>query len=296
MKLFVPIICLLISTMTLAQEDFLAYKVTGTVNSIVQAKETRIKVGKVLSRTALVKIEKNSNLMLVCGNSSNAILLQEGTHSLDKLYASCNTPKNSMTSKYLSYVWWQFTHPNASKEEERRRNSSSAGAVLRGCTEIEFLSPDTVAYFQEDVILKWKTGSTATKEIAIYGYEKGTLPLFKIPVTKNYFHLDSIKNRLETSTDYYWTVLVNGSEICERKLIQVWGVDDMARLRSDFNNEMLPGLDSAELNYMLGYYLEQNHLAGEAYGSFKKALADSPRTTRYKRTVKRYKDLYSLKN
>ena len=288
MKYLSILIFLFISSLISAQDNFLAYRVTGKVTYLDKGNQVVLKVGKILDNTASVKVGRNASLLLICGNTSVPVQLQEGTHVLGKLASSCHSTQQSLTYNYFNYVWWQLTHPKASVEEERKKNSNWPGAVSRGCQGIEFLVPDTLGFYRENIILKWKINVPfKSLEFVMYEYADSPVPLLKIPITTGYLHLESFKDKLEISTEYFWTLSLDGKENCPRKLLQVWSSGDFTILTDSINTGKHSGLDEAERDYMMGWMYEQNHLVGEASRHYKLAEAAAPGNSRYKKTVKR---------
>jgi hypothetical protein len=214
--------------------------------------------------------------MLICNTSYTSIVLQEGTHHLDKITASCSKPDNSLTANYLNYVWWQFTHPKASAEEERKQNMTGPGAVSRGCPGISFLTPDTLKFYRENITLRWKViVPSSRREFVLYSQENSPVAYLKRGV-RNHFRLDSLAGKLETSMQYYWTLHLDGNETCPRQLIQVWGKEDFESLSDSLRKNIPPGLSMAEENYMMGFYMERSLFYGEAYRFYQLAAAAEP--------------------
>ena len=279
-----------------AQEKFLTYKVKGKVSYQDAGKQTTVKIGKVLPATASVKVEKNSSIMIVCENSSVPIVLQEGTHALKKQLTLCKNEAPTITANYLHYVWWQFTNPKSTSEDEHRKNITSPGAVTRGCPGIDFLSPDTLNYYSENLVLRWKVHSSYKKKrLLIYQFEKSAVPLYSIDLKHDYFILEKQNLKLEGSTNYYWTIELDGEEPCERKLIQVWEKKDFDEMLDENRRLGIAGVDQAESDYFLGYVLEQKLFHGEAYHYYKMASSGNPKDKRYKRTLIRFRKYFESK-
>jgi len=280
-----------------AQNSFLAYQVVGTVTYKENGKEQPVKVGKVLTGSETVTVGKNSKILLVCENTSRTITLKQGEHKLDDLSGLCKAMGASLSSSFLKYVWWQFTHPHFSPEDERGKVAGVGGGVSRGCSGIELNNFfDTVCYYRENIIIQWKSAATFTKkEFVIYEYENAAIPIMTFTLKDNSFRLDKLKGLVEDSTAYFWNIRVDDKEVCPRKLLQVWNKNGYTQLLDSIRQNMVMDVDKAEENYMLGYFLEVNHFYGEAYKYYKAALAAKPGDTRYKNTVTRIRQTFTVK-
>ena len=280
-----------------AENNFLAYQVSGSVQYRENDQQYQLKIGKILSGNQTILVAKNAKLVLICENSSRAVTLQEGVYELKKLSDVCMEPDHSALGGFLKFVWWQFTHPRTSPEEERKKMMETWSGVFRGCPGME-VSPllDTVCYYQSGVLLRWHlTGPYKKKEFRLYQNETGPLPVTRIPLRKDQYPLDKLKTLMQPSLVYYWSVNVDGQEPCPRKVIEVWSKYEFHRLTDTLRSYFLPGLDEAEKDYTMGYFLETNHFYGEAYRYYRKAAASKPGESRYNNTLARCKQLFDIR-
>jgi hypothetical protein len=278
-----------------AQPRFLAYKVNGSVTYTHKGKTQALKIGKIIPASAQVNVGTKSSLVMICEEASKPISFGPGQFVLGGFAGFCNPDDQSITASYLKYVWWQMTHPGRSQEEERKRNASAAGAVSRGCPGVDFLVPDTLNYFQADILLRWKIfASTRHRELALYSGSNTPVPLARIPVTSSFIHMDSLGDYIEPGMPLFWTILLEGNEVCERRLVQVWDSTNYNDWMSGLSASILPGSSEAEINYQKGYMMETNRFPGEAYRFYREALRLAPNEKRYRLTVKRFEKMYRV--
>lgn len=271
-----------------AQGRFLAYRVSGTVTYEQQGKTGSLKIGKVLPASAEVTVGPNSSLVMICEEASKPMSFGPGRYMLGAFSAFCNPDDQSITASYLKYVWWQMTHPSRSQEDERKRNASAAGAVSRGCPGVDFLVGDTLNYYRENLVLRWKVHAPASRsEFALFSDARSPVALAKLKVKGGRIRTDSLENFLQPGVPLYWTVLLDGNEVCERRLVQVWDENNFREWFKTVENSLLPGGGEAEKNYQLGYIMEINHFPGEALRFYREALRREPKEKRYRLTVKR---------
>jgi hypothetical protein len=289
MKYFLAFILSFVVCCVQAQTSYLAYQVSGNVSYFENDKSLPLKLGKVLTAPKTVSVAKDSKLILVCNTSYRAITLQPGTYEIDKFSDLCNKNETSEISRYLKYVWWQFTAPHATADEERKKMMQDGGAVFRGCPGIEFSSVyDTVCYYRENVTLQWQTtGDYAKKELMVYDGANSITPLVTIKPGKDSYRLDNLRSKLKPSREYFWSVSINGEDACSSRVIQVWSKTNFDRFCDSLRKNFTIAIDKAERNYMMGYFLEINHFYGEAYKYYAAALVAKPSDMRYKTTVAR---------
>lgn len=291
--LYIAILLLSLPGYLSAQKKFIAYQVTGKVSYTIKNNKHSLKIGKVIPETATVQVGDNSTVLLICEQASKPITLYAGTYKLSVFNGNCDVADQSVTAKYLEYVWWQMTNPRGSAADEKNKNTRSAGAVSRGCPGIDFLVPDTLNYYKEDILLRWKVYTPgARKEFMLYMDENSLAPLLVLPVKDDELHLDSLKKWITPGVPFYWNISLDGNEVCPRKLVQVWDDENFREFMDSASMKLIPGIQEAEKDYLLGYMLEQDLFTGEAYKFYKKAKKTKPGDDRYQRTVARFKQLY----
>jgi hypothetical protein len=283
------------TSMVQAQQNFLVYRVTGSVTYNTPRTQGRLKIGKLIPETATVDVMNESRVMLICEGASSPIILEKGTYRMVTYKSRCTTMDRSITANYLNYVWWQLTNPKSSAEDERKKNMTGPGAVSRGCPGIDFYVPDTINYYQAGLPLRWKVYTPARKEFSVYQYADSPVPLYSFTPARDELPLDSLKKIFEPGTAYYWNIRLDGNEICPRKLIQVWDAGDYRELLENTTEKIFEGVDEAEKNYIIGYQMEKNLFPGEAYQYYKKAYELNKKDKRYKRTVVRFRKQFGEK-
>jgi hypothetical protein len=279
---------------SLGQNKFLAYSVTGKVYySLKGKKKSSLRIGKVIPETALVTVETGAKLVLVCEQASAPVTLSKGEYRLTSFRSSCDPQTQSATSNYLKYVWWQMTNPKGTTEEEKNRSRNSAGAVSRGCPGVEFNVPDTLNYYKEDILLSWKVFAPGSRaEFALYQDGASPIPLLVLSPRNEELHLDSLRNWLEPGHPYYWTILLDGNQVCERKLLQVWEQENFEEHVAELEKQLIVDVSEAERAYQMGFLLEQEGFFGEAYQYYRQAGKAAKDNERYKRTLDRFRKLY----
>jgi hypothetical protein len=294
MRIFcIAILSLLGTSGALAQAKFMAYRITGKATYSVQKKHQTLKVGKTIPETATVHVPEGSSVMLICEQASKPVTLSKGDHQLTSYRDHCNATEQSITSNYLKYVWWQMTNPTSSANDEKNRNGSTSGAVSRGCPGVEFLVRDTLNYYKADILLQWEVFSPGSRaEFMLYQDASAPVPLLVLPMKVGFLKLDSLRDYIQPGSPYYWTINLDGNQVCDRMLIQAWDEENFNEMLDSLRTSLIPGVDDAERNYQMGYLLEQAGFTGEAYGHYKAAAKAKPGDDRYKRTVKRFKLLY----
>ncbi len=278
----------------LAQNKFMAYQITGKVTYTLQNRQQTLKIGKVIPESATLQVGNNSSVILICEQASAPITFQKGTYKLTSYRNGCDPLSQSVTSNYFKYVWWQMTNPKGSAEDEKRMNMRNAGAVSRGCPGIDFLVPDTLNYYMEDILLRWKVYSPdVNREFVLYQDANSVIPVLVLPVRDNELHLDSLKKWMSPGTPYFWNITLDKNEVCPRKLIQYWDEENFREFMDSTSSQLIPGIEAAEQNYLTGFILEQNEFTGEAYKHYKLARKAKPGEARYKRTVSRFRKLFN---
>jgi hypothetical protein len=274
-----------------AQTKFLTYKVNGKASYVLKNRQYALKAGKALPESATVMVPEGSSVLMICEQASKPLTLSKGSHRLANYRNSCDASDQSITANYLKYVWWQMTNPNSSTSDEKARNKSTSGAVSRGCPGLEFFVADTVNFFRENFILTWQVFAPDSRaDFMLYEDAGSPIPLLSLPMKQGYLFLDSIKKWLQPGNRYYWTINLDGNQVCDRKLIQVWESENFEETLAEYQKALLPEMDEAERDYQMGFMLEQNGFTGEAYSYYKKAYEAKTGEERYKRTIKRFRE------
>ena len=282
--------CLLCALEAPAQTKFLAYKVNGKASYVLKNRPYALKAGKTIPETATVIVPQGSSVLMICEQASKAFTLSKGSHKLLNYRNSCDADDQSITANYLKYVWWQMTHPNSSTGDEKARNKSTSGAVSRGCPGVDFFVADTINYYRENFILSWRVFAPGSRaDFMLYESANSPAPLLSLPMKEDHIFLDSIRNWLQPGQRYYWTINLDGNQVCDRKTIQVWETGNFEETLGEYQESLIQDMDEAEKTYQMGFILEQNGFLGEAYVFYKKALELAPGSDRYKRTVKRFR-------
>jgi hypothetical protein len=289
----VAIFWLLGASVAGAQAKFMAYRITGKATYSLQKKQHSLKIGKTIPETATIHVPEGSSVMLICEQASKPVTLTRGDHKLISYRDHCNAADESITSNYLKYVWWQMTNPGSSPGDEKNRNGSTSGAVSRGCPGVDFLVPDTLNYYKADIVLQWKVFSPESRaEFVLYEDDNSPVPVLILPMKNEFLHLDSLKKFIKPGTPFYWNINLDGNQVCDRRLVQVWEQDNFSEMTESLRSHLVNGVDEAEQNYQMGFLLEQDGFLGEAYQYYKAAAKMKPGDDRYKRTEKRFKLLF----
>ncbi len=289
---FIVILLLYLGALsTRAQTKFLAYKVNGKATYALKNRQYALKAGKTLPESATVIVPEGASVLMICEQASKPLTLSKGSHRLVNYRNGCDANDQSITANYLKYVWWQMTNPNSTTKDEKARNKSTSGAVSRGCPGVDFFVADTVNYYRENFILSWKVYAPGSRaDFMLYESAGSPIPLLSLPMKQGYLFLDSIKIWLDPGNGYYWTINLDGHQVCERKLIQVWEAENFEETLAEFQKALITETDEAENNYQMGFILEQNGFMGEAYSYYKKAYEARPDDERFKKTIKRFRE------
>lgn len=290
MKYVIIYLILSLSLISSGQVNFMAYHISGRVTYSQNNNRHDLKIGKILSDDHEVKVENNSNLILICENTYSMVHLKPGTHKLKDHSGRCGTSDYAFTRNYLSYVWWQLTTPDISPETEHKKMMSVGGGVYRGCPGIEFAPLlDTINLVNESVALSWKLVEPGmSAEFVLYEFENSLQPFYQKQLSEEYFNLDSIRSVLNSSAEYYWNIRLNKEEKCPRKVLRVWDPSEFRNFEDSLKKNQIPGSDQNETLYLMGFLLESNLFPGEALRYYQKASAGDPENIRYANTVNRF--------
>ena len=271
------------------QGNFMVYQMKGEVKATVNNQNKSIKIGQLLKATSSLFIGKGSSVILICDNYNPFTIKTTGTYILSGFIDSCDKGSYSLASGYFKYMWRQLTHTERSPGEDRRNFMRNTGAVVRGypCSEIN-LDPlfDTVNNCNENVRVHWKTNLPSAKVyIECYDAEKDGSLLYRTTAPGNYIMTDSIKRYARGNEIVYWNFVVDGKEICNRKLVHFWKKRDYTTYISEIKKEIPLGMGEAETFFTTGFLLESNHFFAEAKEFYQKAVRLNNREKRYQQAL-----------
>jgi hypothetical protein len=83
----------------------------------------------------------------------------------------------------------------------------------------------------------------------------------------------------------YWNLIINGNEMCARKLVKFFKVADFFAFETELTTALSMIANEAERSYATGFLLEVNHFLAEAKLYYQKAAALDPGNTNYQEPI-----------
>lgn len=280
MKTLIFIIFISFATVTRGQGNFMVYRVNGDVKLKVAKQKKPVMIGQLINISSSLLLGNKSSVVLICQNYIPFTINKPGNYILSQFLDSCVKQSYSLASGYFKYIWKQMTHTEGSPGEDRRNFMRNTGAVIRGypCNEI-IIDPlfDTVNS-TANIRISWKMKLPLNKLfIEVYDAEKDGSLLYRKAVSNNQFLTDTIKKYAEGNNTVYWNFVMNGKEICTRKLIHFWDNGSYKEYLKQVMNSIPTGLGKSERFSMMGFILEADHFFAGAKEFYKKALVIDPK-------------------
>ena len=276
--IFFLLCCFAIKSYSQDEKSFLVIKVKGTCYYNRDKFKIPLKIGTYLSINDEVTIGKSSSASLVCNNNklftiNNALQTISPKISLKKYQDSCVTLKQSVSADFIKYVLKNIPHEHTVNiDDEHLKNLKEMGAVVRGCGEKAFEKiRDTIYLYQKTCSIKYQKNDANEKlEFALYNEEDAMIPVYKTAVAKNKIMLNSeVLKLLQPNQNYYWTILRNGTTVCDKKVIVKLGDEAYKNLLTTIKQADFTSLSKQNQNSVLAFMLAKNNLIAEAYSNIK---------------------------
>jgi hypothetical protein len=281
-----------------AQENmFVIYSVKGTVSVIENRVETKAKIGTIINGNSSIKIATGSFATLLCNETKMFSLNKAGSYAIANLKDSCKTNNSSVSANYMKYIWSEMTKSKGTPEKNRKNYMSNVGAVGRGDINNVWVDPrlDSVNYVSGTIPLSWKSYTEADDfDFKLYDDGKTKVLLAK-SVKKKHVDISELLKLIQPGKVYYWSATVKGEpENADRKYLRYVTKDVYVAFYNSVKQHDVPESE-AEMNFRLGFVLEENHYIAEAYNHYLKATQLDPTNSLYRFTFMSFKKDFEIK-
>lgn len=281
-----------------AQENmFVVYSVKGTVSVVENKVETKARIGTIINNNSSIKIGAGSFATLLCNETKMFSLSKAGNYTTKSLADSCKTNNSSVSANYMKYIWNELTKSKGTPEKNRKAYMSNVGAVGRGDINNVWVDPrlDSVNYVSGTIPLSWKSYTEADEfDFKLYDDSKTTVLLAK-SVKKKHVDISELLKLIQPARVYYWNATVKGEpENTDRKYLHYVTKDRYGTFYNSIKKHDVPESE-AEMNFRLGFVLEENHYIAEAFNHYLKATQLDPTNSLYRFTFMSFKKDFEIK-
>lgn len=283
-----------------AQENlFVVYSVKGNVSVVDNKVETKAKIGTIVNGNSSIKLSAGSFATLLCNETRMFSLNKAGNYTTASLKDSCKTNSSSVSSNYMKYVWSELTKSKGTPEKNRKNYMSNVGAVGRGGIYNVWVDPrlDTVNYVSGTIPLSWKSYTEAEEFIFRLYDASGSNMLFSKNVKKKHVDIADLLKTIQPGSSYKWDVIIKGdSDNVEKdfKYLHYATKDEYTKFYNSVKMHDASESES-EMNFRLGFVLEENHYIAEAFNHYLKATQLDPTNGLYRFTFMSFKKDYEIK-
>lgn len=276
---------------------FVVYSIKGNVSVVENKVETKAKIGTILDGDETIKVGAGSFATLICNETKAFSLSKAGNYTTASLKDSCKLTSGSVSSNYMKYVWNEMTKPKGSPEKNRKDFMTNVGATSRGGINNVWVDPrlDSVNYVSGTIPLSWKCFvDTEEFEFRLYD-ESRTNVIFKKEVKKKHVDISDMLKLLHAGKTYFWNATVKGEPENEaRHYLRYVPKEEYQAFFTTIKNTDAAESD-AEMNFRLGFVLEENHYIAEAYNHYLKATQLDPTNSLYRFTFMSFKKDFEIK-
>ncbi len=302
MKTFYLLIALYFSAPCYGQESLIVYALKGNATSIINKKESVVKIGNILPLSSSVRLEIGTSITFLCKQGIQFVINKPGSYFLQRFKDSCKVKNNSVSSNYLSYIWGQM-YANSSDHNKERHESMLAVSRGEGKEGIGSKNPnkhiiefskgmDTVKIAEREFQLCWNCFDMEGFYIFRLYDEKNNM-LWKDSTEENYIST-SILPQLQTGILYKWNISVPGAGLIKKRVVKKVGQQEIQDLVNRLNSEEIAGEDSASRFFRIAYTLEQKHYLGEAFYYYQQAYNADHRNIMIRDRFTRFRNEYYL--
>jgi len=276
---------------------FVVYSIKGNVSVVENKTETKARIGTILDGDETIKVGAGSFATLICNETRAFSLSKAGTYSTASLKDSCKISSGSVSSNYMKYVWNEMTKPKGTPEKNRKDFMSNVGAVSRGGINNVWVDArlDSVNYVSGTIPLSWKCFvDTEEFEFRLYDDSK-TKVISSKNVKKKHVDIADILKEIQPGKIYYWSATVKGEPENEaRHYLRYIPKDEYQTFFNTIKKTDAAESD-AEMNFRLGFVLEEKHYIAEAYNYYFKATQLDPTNSLYRYTFMSFKKDFEIK-
>ena len=289
---------LVLSLVATSQENmFVVYSLKGNVSIVSNKIESKAKIGTILQDDAVVKIGQGSFATLICNETKMFSLNKSGNYAASSLKDSCKEGGSSFSANYVKYMWSEFTKAHGSPEKNRKNYMANVGAVSRGEINNIWVDPrlDSVNYVSGTIPLSWKSYTEADDfDFRLYDDSKSKIILSK-SIKKKHVDISELLKTIQPGKIYYWNATIKGEpENEDRKYLRYVLKDEFTSFFNFIRQHDAAETD-AEMNFRLGFVLEENHYIAEAYNHYLKATQLDPTNSLYRFTFMSFKKDFEIK-
>jgi hypothetical protein len=283
---------------------FVVYSIKGNVTVVDNKTESKAKIGTILDGDETIKVAAGSFATLICNETRAFSLSKAGNYTTASLKDSCKISSGSVSSNYMKYVWNEMTKPKGSPETNRKKFMSNVGATSRGGNGRNSainnvwvdVRLDSINYVSGTIPLSWKCFVDNAEEFEFRLYDATlTKVLLQKDVKKKHVDISDILKLLQPGNIYYWNATVKGEPENEaRYALHYIPKEEYQTFFSSIKKGEAAESD-AEMNFRLGFVLEENHYIAEAYNYYLKATQLDPTNTLYRYTFMSFKKDFEIK-
>jgi len=297
-KVFYLFLIFALSITASAQDDmFVLYSMKGNVSVVSNKVESKAKIGTILKDDAIIKVPQGSFATLICNETRMFSLTKSGNYAISNLKDSCKENKSSFSANYVKYMWSEFTKEHGTPEKNRKNYMANVGAVGRGDINNVWVDPrlDSVNYVSGTIPLSWKAYTEAEEfDFKLYDDSKTKVLLAKT-VKKKHVDISELLKLIQPGKIYYWSATVKGEpENQDRKYLHYVTKDNYVSFYNSIKQHDAAETE-AEMNFRLGFVLEENHYIAEAFNHYMKATQLDPTNSLYRFTFMSFKKDFEIK-
>ena len=297
-KVFYLFLIFALSIAASAQDDmFVLYSMKGNVSVVSNKVESKAKIGTILKDDAIIKVPQGSFATLICNETRMFSLTKSGNYAISNLKDSCKENKSSFSANYVKYMWSEFTKEHGTPEKNRKNYMANVGAVGRGDINNVWVDPrlDSVNYVSGTIPLSWKAYTEAEEfDFKLYDDSKTKVLLAKT-VKKKHVDISELLKLIQPGKIYYWSATVKGEpENQDRKYLHYVTKDNYVSFYNSIKQHDAAETE-AEMNFRLGFVLEENHYIAEAFNHYMKATQLDPTNSLYRFTFMSFKKDFEIK-
>lgn len=298
-KIFYISIALLIPVLGFTQENiFVIYSAKGNVSIIENKVESKAKIGTFVNDNSTLKIGAGSFATLLCNEKNMFSVSKSGNYTISNFKDSCKSGKSSMSSNYLKYVWTELTKSKEAPEKNRKYYMSNVGAVSRGDINNVWVDPrlDTVLYVSGTIPLSWKSYTDAENFVFRLYDESGNKIVLSKETNKKHVDVSEILKSLQPGKVYYWAATIKDEpENQDKKYFRYVPKEEYNTYFNAIKKHDEAPESDAEMNFRMGFVLEEHHYVAEAYNHYLNATQLDPDNGLYRFTFMSFKKDYEVK-
>lgn len=278
MKLTLPVFCIFLSAMSLAQAPgYFVDLVRGEAYVIRNKKTLALVPRSKLNKDDVIVIRKE-NVKVSVGKAGKEVqyleLTRPGNYALAEQFNNSKHKAHGMMEKYVHFLWHHIAFPEKDLSKLKSSDLGSWGGVVRAGCNLNLFPYNNLQFSADEISFRWSSVKGVKEyRLILFGQEENEL--LKISVRDTQLVISSRFFMYNEDKHFYWSVNTI-DEHCKSVPKQKFTILSLGEYQEKVNDilKSIEETDTNRFNLIAAEKLESNGFYEEAAAYLKKAVLD----------------------